>query len=74
MEEKSDKGTDILYKAAWTIFYVMAAIVTWNWAAPESWWFMTETWRKIWGMAGLGLYVVLIFERRRRSGGETGLF
>ena len=65
------KIDDLLYRAAWTVFYVLAFVVTWNWVANESWRFMSEVNRKLLAMVGLCIYALLIVERKRRAG-KTG--
>lgn len=65
------KIDDLLYRLAWLAFYLLAVIVTWNWAANESWRFLSEMNRKIVAIIGLCIYVLLVIERKRRTG-KTG--
>lgn len=65
------KTDDLLYRTAWAVFYVLAFVVTWNWVANESWRFMSEVNRKLLAIIGLCIYVLLIVERKRRTG-KTG--
>lgn len=65
------KISDFTYHVAWTFFYVFALIVAWNSIAGESWRFLGENHRKILAMIGLGIYVLLVFERKKRTG-KTG--
>lgn len=60
------KTSDFLYKTARLVFFVMAFVVIWHLFAPQDWHALTEIGRKIWAMAGLGLYVVIMIERHRR--------
>lgn len=60
------KNQDLLYKAANTVFFLMAFVVIWHSLAPEDYRVLTEIGKKIWAIAGLGLYLVIILERHRR--------
>lgn len=64
------RNGDLLYFAANTVFFMMAFVVIWHSCAPEDYRVLTETGRKIWAMAGIGLYIVILLERRRRREGE----
>lgn len=61
------KNSDLLYLVVNAAFYAMAIVVVWNSLAPSDYRMLTEIGRKIWAMAGLGLYVVILLERRRRD-------
>lgn len=62
------KINEITYRVAWAVFYILAFVVTWNWAASEDWRFLSEMNRKLLAMVGLCLYILLVLERRHRSG------
>lgn len=61
------KNSDILYKLVCTAFYLMAIAVMWNTVAASDYRWLGENARKIWAMAGLGLYLVIMLERQRRK-------
>lgn len=63
------KNCDLLYVVANVVFFLMAIVVLWHGCAPEDYRVLTEMGRKIWAMAGLSLYVVILLERRRRQEG-----
>lgn len=51
-------------------FFLMALVVLWNTFAPADYRWLSETARKLWAMAGLGLYIIILLERRRRKENE----
>ena len=61
------KNGDFLYKLVCAVFYLMAIAVVWNTFAASDYRWLSETARKIWAMAGLGLYLVILLERQRRK-------
>lgn len=61
------KNNELLYSLANVAFYIMAIIVVWNTFAATDWRFLSENARKLWAMAGLGLYAVIMLERYRRK-------
>lgn len=63
------RNDDALMIICRTIFILMGLIVLWHLLAPKDWHVLTETGRKLWAMAGLGLYAVILIERHRRNGG-----
>lgn len=60
------KKAEILLPAARIVFFMLAAIVIWNMFAGAEWRFLSETARKIWAMAALGLYAIIQLELYRR--------
>lgn len=64
---KPVKNGDLLYKTACAVFYLMALAVVWNAVAASDYRWLSENSRKIWAMAGLGLYLVILLERQRRK-------
>lgn len=61
------KFSDLTYRLAWLVFYVLAIIVCWNSVANESWRFLSEMNRKLLAIVGLCLYILLLLERKHRS-------
>ncbi len=61
------KNNDFLYGLVNGVFYVMAFVVLWNTFAASDYRWLSETARKIWAMAGIGLYLVILLERHRRK-------
>lgn len=66
------KWDDALLYASKIIFYFIAFIVIWNMIASPDWRFLSDMGRKFWAMAGLGLYIIILLEKRRRSIGDSG--
>lgn len=62
--------SDLSYRLAWGIFYILAVIVIWNCVASENWRFLSEINRKLLAIVGLCLYILLLWERKNRSGGS----
>lgn len=60
------KSCDFLYKTTRIAFFLMAFVVIWHLIAPEDYRVLTGIGQKIWAMAGLSLYVVIMLEQRRR--------
>lgn len=60
-------GNDFLFKLANIVFYLMAFVVIWNSLAAGEYRWLGEMSRKIWAMAGIGLYLVILLERHRRK-------
>ena len=58
---------DFLFLLARIVFFVMAFVVIWHSLAPEDYRVLTELGKKIWAIAGLCLYVVILLEKRRRN-------
>lgn len=63
------RNNDILMIVCRTIFIIMGLVVMWHIFAPKDWHVLTENGRKLWAMAGLGLYIVILIERHRRGDG-----
>lgn len=61
------KNDNALYALANAIFFLMAFIVGWHSFASEDYRFLTEMGKKIWAMAGLSLYLIILLEKRRRG-------
>lgn len=67
MQEKMKSNqNELLYRAANIVFFLMAIVVIWHSCAPEDYRVLTEIGKKIWAMAGLSLYLVILLERHRR--------
>lgn len=65
-------SADLLYSTARIFFFIMALVVIWHQFAPEDLRVLTEIGKKIWAMAGLGLYIIIILEKSRRKNEDTG--
>lgn len=63
------KNDNMLYIVSNIIFYILAAAVIWNMSCSSGYRIMSDMAQKITAMAGLGLYIVILLERRRRKGG-----
>lgn len=61
------RSHDLLYTISRIVFFVLALVVTWHLFAPEDWRVLSEIGKKIWAMAGLSLYVVIMLEKSRRK-------
>lgn len=68
MAKKFQKTHDeILYITSNVIFYFIAVVVLWNTFAANDYRFLSEIARKIWAIAGICLYLVILLERHRRN-------
>lgn len=65
------RNPDLLYSISRIVFFLLAFVVLWHLVAPEDWRVLSEIGRKIWAMAGLGLYAVIMLEKHRRKREET---
>lgn len=52
---------------AMTVFFAMSLVVIWHLFAPDDYKILSENGKKLWAMAGLSLYIVILLERKRRA-------
>lgn len=64
-----NKNDNILYIISNVIFYILGLAVVWNMACSSSFRILSDNGQKIVAMAALGLYIIILLERKRRKGG-----
>lgn len=61
------KSQDSLYYIALAVFYFMALIAIWHQLASSDYRFLTDLGLKIWSMAALALYGIILLEKHKRK-------